>query len=74
MENMRFAVLLGYNDSDGTSEALASGTPTEMNVLAKEMTLKNKTRWPKVRIFDTHCKQYKTAPTTKKSKKSLEAE
>ena len=52
---MRIAVLIGFNEN-GDSEPLASGTFTEMNKMAKEMTIENKTKWPKVRIFDNYNK------------------
>jgi hypothetical protein len=70
---MRIAVLIGFNEN-GDSEPLASGTFTEMNKMAKEMTIENKTKWPKVRIFDNYNKQYTCAAPKPRGRKPKQVE
>lgn len=66
-EKMRIAVLVGFNES-GESEALATGNFSEMNKMAKQMTLENETKWERVRIFEQYNKQYKCAEPKKPSR------
>jgi len=75
---MRLSVLIGVNEETGESEPIASGPFTEMNKLAKSLTVENTTKWNKVRLFEKHNKTYKlAAPKPKrgrKAKKELEEE
>lgn len=61
---MKIAVLIGYNQN-GESEPIASGNFSELNKLAKQMTLENTTKWERVRIFEQYSKQYKCAEPKK---------
>lgn len=55
---MRIGVIIGFDPITGESEPLATGAPAELNKFAKELVKENSTKWPKVRIFEDHVKQW----------------
>ena len=70
---MRIAVIIGYDEETGKSEALASGTPAEMKKITKGLILENTTKWPKLRFFEQGKRSYKLAAPKKSRGKAKEA-
>ena len=74
---MKYCVLIGVDENTGEFEALASGTFTEMNKLAKGYTIENPTKWPKVKIVTTVKQTFRCAepkPKAKRGRKPKEEE
>lgn len=72
---MKYAVLLGYDDSTGESEAIATGNFTEMNKLAKELAIENTTKWRGVKILTGVKQTFRLAdPKPKRGRKAKKEE